>query len=373
MGRLKAEIIANEAEIAAAWAKVAGRSIAGGSQTEAWCRLWRRHVDADCVLALLRDESGPVLILPLAIHRHGPVRVAALPGGKHANCNFPALLPDATVATEDLQALLAALHRARPDIDALLVERQLPELHGVSNPLLRLNVRPNPNVSLAISLQGGFDALLQRSSGKKKRKNHRNSQHHFTAAGGHRLVVADTAQEAREMVGSYLAFKQEQFARAGISNTYAPAGVRDFFEELFAAGAGQTPPRYEVKALQVGGKYRAVMGKSFSNDTVFIDFIGLAQDELSSASPGAFLFFEDIKSSCEAGLAIYSFGVGDEPYKRSWADLLTPTYDTNIGLTAKGRLYVVWRNLRADLIRGIKTNDALWPRVKRLRALLSRR
>ena len=57
----------------------------------------------------------------------------------------------------------------------------------------------------------------------------------------------------------------------------------------------------------------------------------------SSASPGEFLFFEDIQDSCKTDLSVYSFGIGDEPYKRSWCDIEIPTYDTNVSFDGQGQ------------------------------------
>ena len=84
--------------------------------------------------------------------------------------------------------MLAAIRTARPNIDALVLERLLPEHGGVANPLLALPHFPSPNISLAVSLEGGFDALLSRVSGKRKKKKHRSQMRKFEAAGGYRRI-----------------------------------------------------------------------------------------------------------------------------------------------------------------------------------------
>ncbi|TIM24992.1 MAG: GNAT family N-acetyltransferase, partial [Mesorhizobium sp.] len=71
------------------------------------------------------------------------------------------------------RSMLAAIARARPDIDLVALERLLPDLDGIANPLLSLPHFPSPNLSLAVDLAGGFDALLSRASGKRRRKRHR--------------------------------------------------------------------------------------------------------------------------------------------------------------------------------------------------------
>ena len=139
---------------------------------------------------------------------------------------------------------------------------------------------------------------------------------------------------------------------------------------MFARHAAKEQPLFQLKAVEVAGRYRAVLGKSRARTQTFIDFIGIADDDMSNASPGEFLFFEDIQDSCNTDLASYSFGVGDEPYKRNWCDVETLLHDTQRSLTAKGRACAVYRAARGNLVRAVKTNDHLWTAVKKLRSRL---
>jgi CelD/BcsL family acetyltransferase involved in cellulose biosynthesis len=365
---LKAKIV-RAAEAKMTWAGLGEAFFAGPAQTADWFSFWQSSVNADCLVAVL-CAAEPVFILPLEIVQKGPVRIAIFAGGPHANCNFPAISGTHEIGRNDLTKLFDALRQARPDIDLVSLARQLGELDGMANPLTQLPSRENANVSLAITLDRNFETVLGRNNSKRKKKKHRQNMRRFEDAGGYRIVTAVTASQAEAMLENYFVWKADRLAKAGIRNTYEPAGIKDFFRQLFAAETSLAAPRFQLKALEVAGKYRAVLGKSYSKHQTFIDFIGISEDGLVSASPGEFLFFEDIRDSCNTDLAVYCFGVGDEPYKRSWTDIEAPTYDTDISLTTKGRMYAGYLAARGKLVRTVKQNDVIWATVRKARSHL---
>lgn len=370
LSHLDPRIIAAPGEIATIWQSLPQNHVCGPAQSEDWVSLWQVNVNADCLLACLYAGEMPVFVLPLEINRSGPFRIAAYPGGPHANCNFPVVSPAHPVGPGELNRLFAALHQVRPDIDLVMLERQLPLLDGCTNPLLHLPNRENANISLAITLDHSFQTVLERHNAKRKKKKHRNSIGKFAEAGGYRIVTATVPSETDAMLENYLANKAEKFARSGIRNTFEPEEIQRFFRQLFARHAAKEHPLFQLKAVEVAGRYRAVLGKSRARTQTFIDFIGIAEDDMSNASPGEFLFFEDIQDSCNTDLAFYSFGVGDEPYKRNWCDVETRLYDTQHSLTAKGYACAAYRTARGTLVRTVKRNDRLWATVKKLRSRL---
>ncbi|RCW85403.1 GNAT family N-acetyltransferase [Phyllobacterium bourgognense] len=365
----QAKIIA-PLEAKALWNELGEDFLAGPAQTANWFSFWQSCVNADCLVAALFEAERPVFLLPLEIVKRGPVRIAAFPGGPHANCNFPALAADAQITAADLTTLFQTLHKVRPDIDVVSLVRQLGELDGKANPLMQLQSRENANISLGITLDRDFETVVGRHNAKRKKKKHRQNTRRFEEAGGYRIVTATTPVETTAMLNNYFECKAARLAKAGIKNTYEPAGTMEFFQQLFAHEVQSAMPRFQLKALEAGGQYRAVLGKSYARKQTFIDFIGITEDELVSASPGEFLFFEDIQDSCKTDLAVYSFGIGDEPYKRSWSDIEVPSYDTDVSLTAKGRMFAGYLDARGKLVRRIKKNETVWAAVKKARSRL---
>ncbi len=130
--------------------------------------------------------------------------------------------------------------------------------------------------------------------------------------------------------------KAQRFRKMGIRDPFADENVRNFFKTLFGEELAKSQELNELRFLEVGGTVRSIIGKQFGDTGSTVEFAAIAEDELTTASPGEFLFFEDISRSCDEGRSIYSFGIGDEPYKREWCDIERTIYDTLVPLSAPG-------------------------------------
>jgi CelD/BcsL family acetyltransferase involved in cellulose biosynthesis len=352
----------------AAYATLARKGIYAPAQSPLWVEEWVANAAPDGFIALVTRQGGPAYALALEVVRSGPFRIARFMSGRHANGNFPAADPDFLRAgLFNAQAILAAVRESRPDIDALVLERLLPELDGIANPLLALPNFPSPNVSLAVSLEGGFEALLSRVSGKRKRKKHRSQKRKFEAAGGFRRIEATTPEEVSRLLDAFFAMKEFRFRKMGIADVFGDLEVRNFFRSLFRDALAGSPPPFVLHALEVDGKLRAVTGSSRSRNRLVCEFGAIAEDDIAGASPGDFLFFENIAEACGQGLDIYDFSVGDEPYKRLWCDIETRHFEVVVPLTAKGRVLALGLRLKAGIKAWIKNSPAVWKLVKLVR------
>jgi CelD/BcsL family acetyltransferase involved in cellulose biosynthesis len=266
-----------------------------------------------------------------------------------------------------MAALVAAIRRARPDIDLLRLERLLPEHGGERNPLVDLPHAPSPNVSLACSLSGGFTELLSRSGGKRKRKKYRSQSRKLDAAGGYRRIEARTPAEVERQLDAFLAMKAARFRKAGIPNVFAHRAMRSFLLDLFTGALDAKPRPFLLHGLEVGGRLRAVTGSSRFGDRLICEFGAIAEDELAHASPGDFLFFENIREAAEQGFAVYDFSVGDELYKRQWCDIETIHRDVVLPLTPKGRALAGAVRAANRVKAVVKRSPTLWRLTKALR------
>lgn len=338
-------------------------------QSALWVRHWVETTDPDAVLAIASLDGRPLLALALEVVPSGPFRIARFMGGGHANGNFAAT--DATrpgpVTLGAVMHLLAAIGAVRPDIDLVALQRLLPDLDGLANPFAGLPSSPSPNISLAVGLGDGFDAVLARSSGKRKRKKNRSQTRKFEAAGGLRRIEANDPAQVRRLLDAFFAMKESRFRRMGIANVFGEAKVRSFFHALFSGAQAQKDPPFLLHGLEVAGELRAVTGSSRSGKRLICEFGSISEDELSSASPGDFLFFANIEEACRHGLEVYDFSVGDEPYKRQWCDIETQHLDVLAPLTLKGRLLALALRGNSRLKAHVKNSPAIWRLTKMLR------
>jgi CelD/BcsL family acetyltransferase involved in cellulose biosynthesis len=351
-----------------AYAVLAASTPTGAAQRPEWVAAWSSTVNPDCILAVARQGADLAFALPLEIVRQGPFRVARVPGGSHANGNFFAASPAfrrSLHAGRQMAAAFRAVAAARPDVDMIALERLAPSLAGLGNPLDALPHAESPNIALAADLAGGFEALVDRMSGKRKRKKHRAQLRKFEAAGGYRCIRADTPKETDRLLSALFAMKEERFRKMGIADVFGPPEIKAFFGELFGAALKHPEPQSLLSGLEVGGKLRAVAAYSRTGDRLVCDFASFAEDELSAASPGEFLFFHDIEQACAAGVKIFDFSVGDEPYKRAWCEIETRQVDVLVPLTATGHAAVALTRAKARA-KGFVKNSPIALRLARL-------
>ncbi|KQU75394.1 acetyltransferase [Aminobacter sp. DSM 101952] len=365
---MSAVAVAASSEAMAAYGRLA--SVAGPSQSAEWAAAWTETHTVDALIATLSAKGRPVLSVTLEVTREGPFRIARFLSGKHANGNFPAVdrTWPATASAAAIETLVGSIRRARPDIDIVAFDRLITEFDGLPNPLLKLASTPSPNVALAVNLDGGFEAVLARTSGKRKRKRHRSQERKYETVGGARRIVATTEADANAMLDAFFAMKEQRFGAMGIVDVFADASVRTFFRKLFADALQKDPPPFVLHGLEVGGKYRAVTGSSRAGNRLVCEFGAIADDELAFASPGEYLFFDNISEACDQGFDIYDFSVGDEPYKRQWCDVEIQHSDVLVPLTVKGRLYALALKSISRLKSAVKNNARLWAMLKRLRS-----
>lgn len=339
------------------------------AQSASWIRNWTAQTGPDAVVAILSIEGRPVFALALEVTRAGPFRVARFMAGRHANGNFAAADPRWLAKPDGsaIRSMLAAIGKSRPDIDLIALERLLPNLDGVTNPLASFPHFPSPNLSLAVDLAGGFDALLSRASGKRKRKKHRSQTRKFEAVGGYRRVEAGTANEVNRLLDAFFEMKEFRFRKMGIANVFGDPPVRSFFRALFVEALQEKDPAFVLHGLEVADKLRAVTGSSRSGKRLICEFGAIAEDDLGHTSPGDFLFFDNIQEACETGFGAYDFSVGDEPYKRLWCDIETQHFEVLVPLTLKGRALALVLQQGARLKTFIKNSPTIWRLTKMLR------
>lgn len=336
------------------------------AQHPTWVRSWLSAVNGDAIIAFVQRGGTTVAALALEVVQQGPFRIARFAGGNHANGNFVATLNGGCrLQPSDRQQLIVAIKRARPDVDMVLLERQNPFQDGLENPLAAFRTMQSPNVSLAVDLTGGFDAVLSRHNGKRKRKKHKQQARRFDEAGGFRVIDARTPDQVERLMTAFFVMKAARFRTKGIPNVFEPPEIQRFFRQLYLGALAQDLPSFGLQGVEVGGELCAVNGLSIQQQGVVCEFGGIRDDV--NASPGFFLDYVSIERACKERMKIYDFSVGDEEYKRSWCDIETWQFDIMLPLTAKGRLAFAYRFARTWLVGHLKRNGALWALAKDLR------
>jgi PST family polysaccharide transporter len=331
-----------EAEWDALWRR-ADRPVL--SQSFAWCRAgWettaRPRGRRLCVL-VMRQAGRTVLIWPLA--RRGSLLAAeALPLGPEGTEYAPILVEAGPEAVERVRAAWSFCERRRL---ADIVTVPFVRADSVSAAVLSTVRRPHRAHSLPAPFtrfaagQSWPDYLASLAPGQRRELARRRRR---MAERGE--VVFDAVEGGDELVRLIdwaLARKKDWMARTGATNDFL--ATPEFRAFLVAMARRPSPLGHLVAlVLQVSGQPVAV--KIGAVDGVrYEGFITTYDPAWYSLSPGQILLVDALQWCHARGLE-HDFRIGDEPYKRDWAngEVLATTW--RVAMSARGALQLrLWQ------------------------------
>lgn len=325
--------------VAAFWDRVAEDGVGSPFQTRAFVEAWFAHLGgaAEPLIVTGESERGDGFVIPLAVRRVGPARVACFPGGTHANTNVGVFNPAvwSRFAPEDVRAVHRAIASARPDIDLLELKTLPAEFGGRRNPFVDDRALPSPHMAYAVDLDEGFDAVLGRHKGSKKRSLLRQREKYLARLGPVGVERAATPEEAKAFMEDFFAQKAERFRQQGIPDVFGDEATRAFFRRLCETVDGPDG-LIQMRALTVDGQTVATTLVVSYGGTAYMLMNSFCLGDAARFSPGEVLLYHTIGDCCANGHDGFDFGVGDARYKRSWTDREVVLFDTLVPLTALG-------------------------------------
>lgn len=365
---------------AALWREMEASASCSIHQTYDWCRMWIETHRPEVLVFVGSLDGAPAFILPLEIVRHGPFRVARYIASPFSNINnglFSDAFRVAVSADETLAfAFLDALRRLRPGADCLFLDKVPLMWRGERHPLAALPAVENQNRSFQVTLHDDFDAVLAQVNAKRRRKKFRKSERLLQEIGGYTHVVARTSEETRLLLDTFFAQKKARFEAHGIPDVFADPQVQAFFHALAAAGRIGDRQPLQLHGIRLKGEhegvYCAIAGLSLKDGHVLCQFGSIDDSLCRDASPGELLFHLMIEQACADGAAMFDFGIGDQPYKRSWCDVETIQHDFVLPVTVRGRLMAAAMTAAVSAKRFVKQNPTAFRIAQRLRALKTR-
>lgn len=371
------ETFANPSDIEHIWRPFESTAIATNFQRYDWVEAYVRnvlpHENARTAIVLGRLDGKPAFILPFAIARRGPVRVAGWIGGNHSSYNFGLWSPEAVAAMAGLKraGIERMLGSALADADCAVLERT-PKFHnGAAQPLAALASSPSPTEGYSFELIGGFDAVLKRTDGAARRRRVRTKERRMAEIGPIRYGVVHDPAQARAALDFFFEQKELRLAEQGKPNSFT-GPVKSFFHDLLERSRGMAEPLLEMTELSVGDRLRAVRGAGIHHGRLNGYFMTFARDDVVAHSPGSVLLFRHIEECCERGLAAYDLGVGYEDYKTHWCDIIHELDDTYAAFTPLGSAAIAAIRAGQGVKARLRRHKALWQRLKTAQAYLSR-
>ena len=344
-------------------------------QTFGWLAKWQQRIGSlggtRPAMVLGRSEGGALLfILPLAIETRGPIRRLIWLGSELCDYNAPLIARDFWAHVGDFTELwgkVLRLLRSDPRLHFDLVDLQkMAETVGSErNPLLSLKSLPNASSAHVATLGRDWQEFYKAKRSSETRKKERKQLKRLAEIGEVRFVgVKDTAEIDRTLE-TLMQQKAKTFARMGVENLFARAGYRAFW--LDAATALRTVTH--VSRLEVGTTTAATSLGLIFRGCYYLVLSSYHDGEVMRFGPGRAHLHELLRHAIEHDFRHFDFTIGDEPYKRDWADIEVRLYDHLQAVTLKGAIVVAMMLAFRRTKRLIKTKPALWQAYCKAREL----
>jgi CelD/BcsL family acetyltransferase involved in cellulose biosynthesis len=245
--------------------------------------------------------------------------------------------------------------------------RKMPEWIGQQrNPLLDLKVHLHPSGAYVAGLRRSWEELYAAKRSGATRKRERRQLRQLAQHGKLGFVHVEGSDERARTLAVLLEQKSRVFARMGVDNLFCKPGRREFF--LNVATDPAMNGLIHVSRLDVGEEIAAAaVGLKF-RDCYYLILSSYADGELARLGPGRAHLHELLRHATEQGCRSFDFTVGDEPYKRDWADTELKLYDYLQAASIRGELVGFTTAQFRRLKRLIKQSPMLWRAFSNARA-----
>lgn len=379
---LTVAILASAREIEADWRELADKARVSVYQRFDWIDAYLETAAkaAGIVPAILAVRLGgrAAAIFPLGIEKTGPLRVARMLGGEHANIRMPIVDPDLATELGDASflagAIVDALRRSAHRVDILDLDALPAAWNGRAVPLADHPAALPARLPVgSLRLAADLATTLGSKRRAKKAKKHRAQLNALAPVGGYVFRRAGDAAGAREIFARFRADKAAWFARMGIDDSFAEPGIAEFFDALIERSWQGGEPLITLAAIEFDGAIRAIFGGGAAGGRMSGYFLSIADDEWRRITPGELLLHDLIAACCADGLESIDFGRGDERYKWSWLDSNDPQLRLMLPISALGGAVLSVVRLADAAERRLRQNQRLWRLAKQVRQRLAGR
>jgi CelD/BcsL family acetyltransferase involved in cellulose biosynthesis len=349
-------------------------------QSYDWHVLWRKHIGAPAgsqpVVIVGRERDRVLFILPLAVERGRISRALTWHAGDLSDYNAPLLAPDfANIVDADRFVLIfdevrrLIVRDRRFAHDAVALTKMPDRVGGQANPFMALPTTVHSSGAYAVALTGDWDSFYAGKRSSATRRRDRTKRKRLAGMGDVRFVTPEDPAGIAANFEILVAQKTKQFAAMGVEDLFARPGFRDLFVDLATSPA--TRGLAHLSRLEVGAVAAATNYGLIFRGRYYHIFASYDSGPVSRFGPGVAHLHELMGYAIRRGCTVFDFTIGDEGYKREWADILITLHDHRSAVTFVGALAVAPAAAIAYAKRTIKQNPTLWSWATKVRTCLA--
>ncbi|WP_157666732.1 GNAT family N-acetyltransferase [Bordetella genomosp. 13] len=336
-----------------AWRQVLQDGAAYVFQTWEWNRAWQatigRAQGVQPRIIEVRDaQQRPVAIWPLGIYRRCRLRVLDFLGDAVSDYRAPALAADfvATLPPNAFEALWRAIVRSIRDIDLIVLRRMPAQLEADGepvNPMVRLPGARHTENAHATRLPDCVETFRKGLSSQRL-STMRRKLRRLEEVAPVRITLRHDEGTLPPVMQALAQQKSRRCRETGVRDLFAETGYLDFYRELaFEPGTGAD---VVVSSIQAGDTVVAAHWGACYRGRLYWILPTYEEGDWTRYSCGRALLNAVIEWGIEHRMEVFDMTVGDESYKKDWADHSLPLYEWRQAVTWQGRGALVAQDVK---------------------------
>ena len=300
----------------------------------AWSETLGKAQGLEPMIIVARDQNRrPLALLPFAIAKSGPLRVATFLSGRESNFNLALFRRNVEFDRCAILGLLKDAATIPPRPDLYLLRNQPMQFGGTDNPLLFSHFQPSPSSGYGTTLPSDAISLESRSS-KETRKKLRKKETRLGELGEISYEHNASGARSKAILDTLIAQKTKRLKTANIISNLQEQSFKEFLTRIAAL---EDDGALELHALTLSGRVvAAYAGLTHAGRfSAMLNSYDMNED-IARCSPGDLLLHALLRNLISRGFTHFDLGAGEARYKNAVCDQAIELHDTILPITAKG-------------------------------------
>lgn len=356
------------------WRRALGHCVCYAFQTFEWQSAWHDTIAStmDVSVAIIHvaaADGRTLVLLPLGIFPRGRLRLLQFLGGSLTDYNVPLIDRElvSRLTGRDLSRLLDLVLARLPPVDLIWLQRIPQRIEDVPNPMAELDGSRRTDTAFAATLPASFAEFTAARSTAFFSQGRRYARRLAKAVNDRVVIdIADCHDRRSDIIRVGMEQKARWLRQSGLPDTFDVPGQKEFYERITHASFQEG--RILVASLRIGEEIVATMwGPIFRGRFCFL--LTSYEERWKQYSVGRLLMENTVRwCIAQDDIDMFDLTVGDESYKRHWADQTLELYEYLDYRSFRGALFALYQDVRWRL----KRNATLRGSVRTVLATLRR-
>jgi CelD/BcsL family acetyltransferase involved in cellulose biosynthesis len=269
--------------------------------------------------------------------RHG-CKAIECPDFRVCDYSAPLVAPAVEFTAEEMHRIWTAVREILPPADILLLSRIPDRLGTMANPLALLpKWRRMDLQTFGLTIDGDPDTLLKRVCTPSMAREVAANARRLHRCGAVRFVLANTADEVREIFAALVDQRLKRFREVGRFDLLTRPGVPEFYLDVALRSVASGGP-VRLFGVSVDGEWIACAYGLVGGGAFLGILLSMAGEAWRKYSPGLHIAGETMRWARSQGLTYFDMNIGPMPYKNGFSATGCDLYEVAEPLTARGAL-----------------------------------